>query len=60
MPCSNVCTLIASHTYLWISSCKVLNGKNKITSATTYFTSYFFFQLNFISVVRPGSEHTIS
>ena len=42
MPCSNLCMLIAAHTYLCIFSCKVLNGENIITSTTTYFTSYFF------------------
>ena len=58
MPCLDLCMLIASHTYLWISSCKVLNGENIITSATTYFT-YFFSQLNFICLVRLRAKHTM-
>ena len=60
MPCSDLCTLIVAYTYLCISSCKVLNGENIITSATTYFTSYFFSQLNFICLVRPRAKHTVN
>ena len=60
MPCSDLCTLIAAHTYLCISSCKVLNSENIITSATIYFTSYFFSPLNFICLVRPRAKHIVN
>ena len=58
-PCSAVCTLIASHDYLYIPNSMVVNGKNKITVATNYFTSKIFSHLNFISLLRPIFEHTM-